>query len=88
MRRANTQLLRQLADPSIEFRDRLAELLLPGLVRGQLQLALHLCTRQTARLELARELGIAGVGRVPRLLLFLFSCVHPLGESGFRTHVF
>ena len=54
-------------------------------MRGQLQLALHLCTRQTARLELARAIGIAGLGRVLCLLLFLFLFVHPLGESGFRV---
>ena len=70
-----TQLRRQLGHSSIEFRDRVAELLLPGLVLGELQLALHLCSRQTARLDLVSALRVAALDRLACVLSFLFKFV-------------
>jgi len=74
-------LLRKLRDASIQFGDGGVELLPAGLMRGQIQLALHFRPRQTARLELPCALRVAGFHDLPGLLLLFFPLVHPLGEA-------
>src|SRR5262245_31698805 len=52
-------LLRELGDASIQLRDRFADLLPAGLVRGQLELPPQLRAGKTERFDLARALGVA-----------------------------
>jgi len=75
----------QLRDPFVELLDRLRELLLPGLVRGQLELTLHLGSGEAERLELPRLLRVTAFGRLAGPLLLLFAFFHALGEAGFRV---
>ena len=76
-------LLRQLRDSAFELRDRVAELLLPHLMRRQRELALHLRASQPARFELAHEFGIAAGTGLARLAFLLFAFFHSLGETRF-----
>ena len=69
----------------VDLGDRLRQLLLARLMRGELELALHLGPRQLQRLDLAGALGIESLARLPRLPLFFFAFFHPLGEAGFRV---
>jgi hypothetical protein len=74
-----------LRDSPVELRYRLSQLLLPRLMRGELQLALHFRAREPARFELARAFRIAALGGLPGPFLFFFAFFHALGEAGFRV---
>ena len=63
----------------------MTELLLAGLMRGHVELPLHLGSRQPQRLELPCPLGVTALGGLPRLALFLLALFHSLGEAGFRV---
>ncbi len=78
-------LFRDFLYPPIQFRNRLAELLLARGVRGDVELSLHLGARETKRFYLARALGIPTLAALARPALLLFPLFHPLGKTGFRV---
>ena len=72
-------------DPLLDLDQRLRQLLLPRRMRRQLQLALHLRTRELQRFDLTDALRIGTLGALTRLPLLLFPFFHALGEAGFRV---
>ena len=83
--RAKGALLGEFLNPSVELCDSLTELLLAGLMCRHVELPLHLGACQPQRFELPRPLGVAALGRLSRLPLFLFALFHSLGKAGFRV---
>jgi hypothetical protein len=76
---------RQLRNAPIQLRDRVAQLLLPHLVRGQLELTLHLGASQAAGFKLPCALRISALRGLAGFPFLFFAFVHPLGKTGFRV---
>lgn len=74
----------ELRNPFFEFGDRLPELLLSRLMRRDIELSLHLRSRETQGFELADAFGIA-LEHLVGALLFLFPFFKALSEAGFRV---